>query len=409
MNTISTIFHDLLDSCERATDYAIARRLDALFPDKNIRKVDDGFYLDAYLRYGLAEATFDSSVVSDKYTFWNVQDGAMSELLMTGVMSINWQGNRLSIVRARRERCRYVEWIVGDDSVVDEFCEAVFRFSNVKGRVQVYGGWWSESHQIAREIQNATWDELVISPERREMIERNAIEFFGSEKEYEALGIPWKRGLLLAGAPGNGKTQVIRVLMNSIPVTKLIIRTFGDDIDNVDEVFQRVRAESPCILVMEDLDSLVPRRMLSPVLNQLDGAERLHGVLIIATTNHLEKLDPALRNRPSRFDRVVAFENPSIDERVELLRKHISKLKQGCDVTDEQLRAIAEKCADFSFAYLKELAVSAIFTWNKERTPQTMAAILESTAGELREQMEAQRRTAANAQGDDEDNDEDCE
>lgn len=71
----------------------------------------------------------------------------------------------------------------------------------------------------------------------------------------------------------------------------------------MDEVFTHARKLSPCLLILEDLDSLINDRNRSFFLNQLDGLTGNDGLLVISTTNHLEQLDPGLRDRPSRFDR----------------------------------------------------------------------------------------------------------
>jgi len=69
------------------------------------------------------------------------------------------------------------------------------------------------------------------------------------------------------------------------------------------DVFSKARQLSPCVVILEDLDSLINDRNRSFFLNQLDGLEGNDGLLIIGTTNHFERLDPALSTRPSRFDR----------------------------------------------------------------------------------------------------------
>jgi transitional endoplasmic reticulum ATPase len=69
------------------------------------------------------------------------------------------------------------------------------------------------------------------------------------------------------------------------------------------EVFTKARQMSPCVVILEDLDSLINDRNRSFFLNQLDGLEGNDGLLVIGTTNHFERLDPGLSTRPSRFDR----------------------------------------------------------------------------------------------------------
>ena len=72
---------------------------------------------------------------------------------------------------------------------------------------------------------------------------------------------------------------------------------------SMQEVFNKARQLSPCVLILEDMDSLINDRNRSFFLNQLDGIEGNDGLLILATTNHFDRLDPALNSRPSRFDR----------------------------------------------------------------------------------------------------------
>lgn len=68
-------------------------------------------------------------------------------------------------------------------------------------------------------------------------------------------------------------------------------------------VFDKARQMAPCVVVLEDLDSLINNQNRSFFLNQLDGLEGNDGLLVIASTNHFDRLDPALKGRPSRFDR----------------------------------------------------------------------------------------------------------
>ena len=70
------------------------------------------------------------------------------------------------------------------------------------------------------------------------------------------------------------------------------------------EVFSKARVLAPCVLILEDLDSLINDRNRSFFLNQLDGIEGNDGLLLIGTTNHFDRLDPGLSERPSRFDRI---------------------------------------------------------------------------------------------------------
>ena len=108
---------------------------------------------------------------------------------------------------------------------------------------------------------------------------------------------------------GNGKTISMKAIMKEADAkgySPLYVRSFrswkGDEGAMVD-VFSHARLNSPCVMVLEDLDSLINPNNRSFFLNQLDGLDSNDGLLIIGTTNHLGNIDPALRSRPSRFDR----------------------------------------------------------------------------------------------------------
>jgi transitional endoplasmic reticulum ATPase len=120
-------------------------------------------------------------------------------------------------------------------------------------------------------------------------------------------------------------------------------------------VFDKARQLSPCVIVLEDLDSLINDKNRSFFLNQLDGLESNDGLLVIGTTNHLDKLDPGLHSRPSRFDRKYLFDDPDWDERKLYAIYWQTKLK-GSEVvfSDSLVEHVADQTELFSFAYLKE-------------------------------------------------------
>ena len=149
--------------------------------------------------------------------------------------------------------------------------------------------------------------------------------------------------------------------------------------DGVREIFDHARKHSPCILVLEDLDAMVVDEVRSFFLNELDGLVRqgsgrgllftdLHpqakndGILTIATTNHPERIDDAILNRPSRFDVKYTFELPTKELRKEFVLLWINKVHArvgaaGVSFADPEAVAteVAEKTEGWSFAFLKEL------------------------------------------------------
>lgn len=80
-------------------------------------------------------------------------------------------------------------------------------------------------------------------------------------------------------------------------------------------IFEKARQQAPCLLIFEDIDSLVSPDLRSYFLNEVDGLESNDGILMIGSTNHLERLDPGIAKRPSRFDRKYLFNDPDEHER----------------------------------------------------------------------------------------------
>ena len=131
---------------------------------------------------------------------------------------------------------------------------------------------------------------------------------------------------------------------------------------DIGSVFAVARAYSPCLLILEDIDTLVSGGFQSYFFNEVDGLANNDGIMMIATTNHLERLDGGLANRPSRFDRKYNFPNPDYNERVlysEFWRKKLQD-KEAVDFPKVLSPAIAKITDDFSFAYMKEAFIATL-------------------------------------------------
>jgi len=172
------------------------------------------------------------------------------------------------------------------------------------------------------------------------------------------------------------------------------VRSF-DSHEELAEVFNRARMIPPCVVVFEDLDSIVTKENRSFFLNELDGFRSNTGVVVLATTNHPEQLDTAILERPSRFDRKYYFQLPAETER----RAYIEKWNQGLQPDMRMSKAVAarlvDKTKDFSFAYLKELVVASMMQWISSSEPRSMDEILLAQAEALRGQMNTKNEKAS--------------
>lgn len=132
---------------------------------------------------------------------------------------------------------------------------------------------------------------------------------------------------------------------------------------DIRDVFQQARAMAPCMLILEDIDTIVTSATRSYFFNEVDGLENNDGIFMIASTNHLDQLDPGLSSRPSRFDRKYLFPLPDEGERVlycKYWRRKLAKKQGAIKFPFKLCPAIAGITDDFSFAYLKEAFVATL-------------------------------------------------
>ncbi|KAF7798910.1 hypothetical protein EIP86_010138 [Pleurotus ostreatoroseus] len=221
-------------------------------------------------------------------------------------------------------------------------------------------GYWSKDHKLWLEVQKADWDDVILKDEFKKRLQKDVFGFFDSETLYKNLSIPWK--------VRNGKTISMKVIMKECdakgyyPLYVKSFRSWKGEEGAMTDVFEKARQLSPCVIILEDLDSLINPNNRSFFLNQLDGLESNDGLLVIGTTNHLDRIDPALRDRPSRFDRKYDFEDPDAEERKLYVQYWQRKLHSNKSISfpDQLVDEVVKATDKFSFAYLKEAFVSTL-------------------------------------------------
>ncbi|KAF2833650.1 P-loop containing nucleoside triphosphate hydrolase protein [Ophiobolus disseminans] len=232
--------------------------------------------------------------------------------------------------------------------------------------IYVYDGYWTRDTKLWEQVKKAKWDDVILDPKMKKALTEVANKFFDNKDIYDEYGVPWKRGLIFHGPVGNGKTISLKALMHTLqdrnpPIVTLYVKSAPYSY-NIRSVFEMARAMSPCLLVLEDIDTIVTSSTRSYFFNEVDGLENNDGILMIATTNHLDKLDPGLSKRPSRFDRKYLFPLPDQGERALYAQYWQKKLKdkKSIEFPVKLCNAIAEITEDFSFAYLKEAFVATL-------------------------------------------------
>lgn len=243
-------------------------------------------------------------------------------------------------------------------------------------------GDWVKSKDLYKAVASSSWNDVILSPETKKSLIEDVHGFFDNQALYAQFSVPWKRGIILHGVPGNGKTVSIKALMSSLyersdhSIPSLYVKSFETNCNTeqyaIRAIFQRARSMAPCLLIFEDLDSLVHDDIRSYFLNEVDGLESNDGILMIGSTNHLDKLDPAIAKRPSRFDRKYHFKIPGPEERKGYAEYWRAKLVKNevVDFPDEVVGLVAELTEGFSFAYMKELFVMSLLCLVRGWTPE---------------------------------------
>jgi ATPase family associated with various cellular activities (AAA) len=185
--------------------------------------------------------------------------------------------------------------------------------------------------------------------------------------------------------------HTVKALVNQLGQSCLYVKSFKSEYEtdqaNLAAVFARTRMTTPCLVVLEDLDSMIDDKSRACFLNELDGFETNTGVVILATTNHPERLDPAILDRPSRFDRKYYFDLPAEAERAAYLKFWNQELAPELRVSEITATEVVQRTKDFSFAYLKELFLSAMMQWMTKAGSISMDEIILGQAIQLRGQM----------------------
>lgn len=177
-------------------------------------------------------------------------------------------------------------------------------------------------------------------------------KFWELRDKFEERGLTHKRGVLLYGDPGTGKTSILNLLIKQMVEKIGGIVLMQKDLSNMAAGLQLVRSREPnrpIMMVFEDIDDM--RSQESSMLALLDGENQVNGVVTVATTNYLDRLPSRIRQRPSRFDLVIEVDMPGAEARREYLNVKEPSL-QG-----PELEQWVNKTEGYSLAAIKELII----------------------------------------------------
>ncbi len=220
----------------------------------------------------------------------------------------------------------------------------------------------SQMREVMVEVPQTEWDDIGGLDETKDRL-REMVEWPQKHPErFERMGIDVPKGIMMYGLPGTGKTLLAKAVANesnsnfiSIKGPEVFSKYVGESEEAVREIFKKARQVAPCILFIDEIDSIAPRRgsrgsdsgvgdrVVNQLLTELDGIESLEGVTVIAATNRPDMIDPAIM-RPGRIDRTMEVEIPDFEARKKIFEVHTEDMPLADDVDLEEL---AEKTENY--------------------------------------------------------------
>ena len=230
-----------------------------------------------------------------------------------------------------------------------------------------------------------TWETISLPDQTKADIYKNTMGLLEKLDVYKHNKVKFKRGILLEGPPGTGKTHLAKILCNSIPKGVSFIWATPKHLDegkSVAEVIELARGISPSVLFLEDIDLYGTGRgtgddsVLGELMNQLDGLIENEFMVVVATTNCPEKIEEAVRNRPGRFDRVIHIGKPDYACRRKILLEYSKGFNFNVPDIAGFLDILADKTDGFTGAHLKDLASTAVMDAVEENSVNQDGIIL---------------------------------
>lgn len=249
--------------------------------------------------------------------------------------------------------------------------------------------------------------DIVLDPDIEAIVRRNVFDFLARRDELGRHGIPGRKGLLFYGPPGTGKTFTCKYVYSNLKGITTIIAT-GQALLHIKELCSLARLLQPCLLVLEDVDLVFASReinlyssSLGDLLDEMDGFQAEESVIFLLTTNAIERLEQAIKERPGRINQCIYFGYPT----GELRKLYIERYLQQYDASKIDLVKLVDLTKGASQAFIRELVFrSAQFAMEDSARPSQPLPLtdrdFQSAFDEMTKYNEASTRSIIGFKGD---------
>jgi transitional endoplasmic reticulum ATPase len=260
----------------------------------------------------------------------------------------------------------------------------------------------SAIREVFTDVPEVSWDDVGGAADIKRALTEAVIWPLMHGAVFDRLKLQPTKGVMLVGPPGTGKTLVAKALASEAGVNFISVRGpqllnqyVGESERAVRQVFAKARMAAPCIIFFDEIDALAPvrgagdgavmERVVAQLLTEIDGVEDLKGVFLLAATNRVDRVDPALV-RPGRFDLVLALPLPDAATRADILAIHGRELPFDGEIDWERLVLSTEGCSGAELKGLMQAAAleaarRAVETGSRE--PAVTAADIAAALAQL--------------------------
>jgi transitional endoplasmic reticulum ATPase len=248
--------------------------------------------------------------------------GRLVDSVKFGKFLIDWEGKEYVVYIAEGRDGQEAYPIIRNQYVLSSSIQATEKllleagiFTNsVDGAVLVFDqGRWQKNHELWESIQKAEWSDVILDEGMKNDLIKDIDNFFDGQETYQKLKVPWKRGVIYYGPPGNGKTISIKALMHSLykrkdpvptlyvkslvryahlstgRVPRLTIHSYMGPEYSLSMIFGQARRYAPCYLIFEDLDTIITEQTRSYFLNEVDGLRSNDGIFMVGSTKYVKQ------------------------------------------------------------------------------------------------------------------------